>query len=71
MHENYDVGYGRIALRPRKLTCIRQIICASITLVDNMDGPHIISRPLPPSRGQLMVVQIYVKPNLHQLSLAE
>lgn len=54
MHEDNDVGYGPIALPPRTLTCIRQIICASITILDPMDShhsPHAVSPPIPPSRG--------------------
>ena len=61
MHGNYNVGYGRVALHLRTLTCIHQMICASITFVNNMDSyhsPHVISQHLPPSRRSSMVYRV-------------
>ena len=61
MHGNYNVGYGRVALHLRTLTCIHQMICASITFVNNMDSyhsPHVISQHLPPSRRSPMVYRV-------------
>ena len=46
MIEDYDVGYERITLPPRRLTCIRrQSVCAStiiiiIIILGLMDGQH-------------------------------
>lgn len=81
MDEIYDVGRGRIAmpprkltaLPPRKLTAIRQIMGASVTIpdpVDEQNFPQIfrdLSRLL---EEQLMVISSNVEPSLHRLSLS-
>ena len=82
MIEDYDVGYERITLPPRRLTCIRrQSVCASTIIIiiiilgthgrPTLPAHHLIVSSSPLSREQLIVLRTYVEPSLHPLSLGE